>query len=208
MNEFMCSLIFGAGTELIPIGNIYPVGVIVVVCHDSRGDMLARPLHGGPEVKVERDRLSAFRIVEEEERRQPSRSHNEARDHSPEGIREFGRRLRAKCVPKGLLTNRTTVEEAEAKHMSDLGLGDNVPESVRRARLEFARSRSIPLTGKPVPFGFLYCEWREMINSIQEGDELWEFCSPKCEWEHLAGMAGIALVRRGEVVDAIITSMN
>jgi hypothetical protein len=42
----------------------------------------------------------------------------------------------------------------------------------------------------------------------QEGDEVWEFNSPARFWQHLAGRAGIALVRDGEVVDSIITSMN
>ena len=92
--------------------------------------------------------------------------------------------------------------------MSDLGLGEGVSESVRRARLEFARSRSIPVTGKPIPFGFLHCEWREMVGSMREGDELWEYRSPEHFWEHLAGRAGIALVRKGEVVDAITTALN
>jgi len=132
----------------------------------------------------------------------------EARKNTPESIREFGRRSRAQEVGKGWLRNRITVEEAEAKHMSDLGLGEGVSESVRRARLEFARSRSIPVTGKPIPFGFLHCEWREMVGSMREGDELWEYRSPEHFWEHLAGRAGIALVRKGEVVDAIATALN
>ena len=132
----------------------------------------------------------------------------QARESRPENIRGFGRRMRAREVPKGWLRNRITVEEAEAKHMSDLGLGEGVSESTRRARLGFARSRSIPVTGKPIPFGFLYCEWREMVGSMQEGDELWEYRSSEHSWEHLAGRAGIALIRRGEVVDAITTAMN
>jgi len=132
----------------------------------------------------------------------------EARKNTPENIREFGRKLRAQEVGKGWLRNRITVEEAEAKHMSDLGLGDNVSETVRRARLEFARSRGVPVTGKPIPFGLLYCEWREMVRSMQAGDELWEYRSSEHSWKHMAGRAGIALVRRGEVVDAITMSMN
>jgi hypothetical protein len=50
--------------------------------------------------------------------------------------------------------------------------------------------------------------WREMVASTQAGDELWEYCSSEHSWEHLAGRAGIALVRKGEVVDAITTVMN
>jgi hypothetical protein len=132
----------------------------------------------------------------------------QVRESRPENIREFGRRTRAQEVPTGWLTNRVTVEETEAKHMSDLGVGEGVSESTRRARLEFARSRSIPVTGKLIHFGFLHCEWWEMVGSMQKGDELWEYRSSDHSWEHLAGRAGIALVRRGEVVDAITAAMS
>jgi hypothetical protein len=132
----------------------------------------------------------------------------QAREATPESMREFGRSLRAQGVTKGWLRNRITIEDAEAKHMSDLNLGDDVSESVRRARLEFARSRSIPLTGKPIPFGLLNCQWRELIGSMHEGDELWEYRSPEQFWKNMAGRVGIALVRNGEVVDAITTVLN
>ena len=71
--------------------------------------------------------------------------------------------------------------------MSDLGLGEGVNESVRRARLEFARRRSMPVTGKPIPFGCWHCEWREMVGSMQAGDELWEYRSSEHSWKHLGG---------------------
>jgi hypothetical protein len=130
---------------------------------------------------------------------------------TPEDIREFGRRARAQEVHKSWLKNRISVDEAETKHLVDLGLRDDTSEAGRRlqaARLELARSRSIPLTGNPVPFGFLHPEWREMVASMQEGDELWEYCSSEHSWQHLAGRAGIALIRKGEVVDAITTALS
>jgi len=43
---------------------------------------------------------------------------------------------------------------------------------------------------------------------MQEGDELWEFCSSWESWQKLAGRAGIALVRNGEVVASVDTMMN
>ena len=61
---------------------------------------------------------------------------------------------------------------------------------------------------EPVPFGFAYAEWRRLIVQMQEGDELWEFSSSSDSWQHLAGRAGIALVRDGKVVDSIVTLMN
>jgi hypothetical protein len=60
----------------------------------------------------------------------------------------------------------------------------------------------------PVPFGFQNNEWRALLAEMQDGDELWEFTSPQETWANLAGRAGIALVRRGEVVRSIVTVMN
>ena len=52
-------------------------------------------------------------------------------------------------------------------------------------------------------------EWRiKFYVRIIKGDELWEFDSPAELWEDLAGSAGIALVREGEVVDSIITRLS
>ncbi len=50
--------------------------------------------------------------------------------------------------------------------------------------------------------------WWEFQERMQEGDELWEFESPKHFWDHLAGRAGIALVRNGEVVASRVTKLN
>ena len=45
-------------------------------------------------------------------------------------------------------------------------------------------------------------------SKIQEGDELWRFSSPQESWEHLAGRAGICIVRDGEITDSLVTIMN
>jgi hypothetical protein len=50
--------------------------------------------------------------------------------------------------------------------------------------------------------------WGEMLDAMQEGDELWEFSSPHHFWDQLAGRAEVALVRNGEIVDCIVTSVN
>lgn len=39
----------------------------------------------------------------------------------------------------------------------------------------------------------------------EPGDEVWEFSSSRDSWEHLAGCAGVALVRQGVVVDISVT---
>lgn len=61
---------------------------------------------------------------------------------------------------------------------------------------------------QPVPFGFMYPEWKQLLAQQQPGDELWTFSSSNESWEEMAGRKGIALVRQGEVVDHIVTEMN
>jgi hypothetical protein len=82
------------------------------------------------------------------------------------------------------LRRRVTVAEAEAAHM------------VRADSLE------------PVPFGFLNGRWRELVASMAEGDELWEFRSPPDSWAILVGRGGYCVVRGGRVVGSIVTAMN
>ena len=60
----------------------------------------------------------------------------------------------------------------------------------------------------PVAFGFLNGRWRALVSKMQDADELWTFSSSDESWVHLGGRAGIALVRRGEIVDSIVTEMN
>jgi hypothetical protein len=125
----------------------------------------------------------------------------EVKRNTPKAIAEFGRKSRAQGVHQGWLRNRITVEEAQAKHLVDF-----TDES--EARLAYARARGVLLTGEPVPFGFKNIEWKELVASMQEGDELWEFSSAEHAWQHLAGRAGIALVRNGEIVDCIIRAIS
>jgi hypothetical protein len=60
----------------------------------------------------------------------------------------------------------------------------------------------------PVVRGTEREEWSRLLTQVEEGDELWEFCSPFDSWKHLAGRAGIALVRQGRCVAWVITMMN
>jgi hypothetical protein len=84
------------------------------------------------------------------------------------------------------LQKRVTVAEAEAAHA---------------VKLEH-------LSPDPVPFGYLNERWQALLARMQEGDELWEFCSSPESWAHLAGREGIALVRDGKIIDSILTIMN
>lgn len=51
-------------------------------------------------------------------------------------------------------------------------------------------------------------EWREFISQMRPGDELRHFFSSDESWLLMAGRAGYAIVRQGEVVDAFITILN
>ncbi len=126
-------------------------------------------------------------------------------------LRESNRKRRIKEIPKEWLRNRTTVAEIEAKNMEDFDTGDDTTEAGRRKRAEWlrlARKWGMPDDGKSVPFGFACGLWRKFFASMQEGDELWEFNSGSLSWQNLAGRAGIAIVRNGEIFDCRITSMN
>ncbi|MCX6159543.1 MAG: hypothetical protein NTY74_16300 [Ignavibacteriae bacterium] len=84
------------------------------------------------------------------------------------------------------LTRKLTIEEAETEHL------------VKDDRLG----------SEPVPFGFNNASWKQLLSMMQNGDELWEYCSPKKTWELLMGVAGIAILRNGEIVGAITTLEN
>ena len=80
------------------------------------------------------------------------------------------------------LLEHLTVDEAEAKHM------------VHTERLG----------PDPVPFGFMNTQWQAMLSLMEEGDQLWSFCSTGECWNSLAGREGIALLRKGQVIETLV----
>lgn len=92
----------------------------------------------------------------------------------------------ADVIPREWLTHKTTIEEAERKHMV----------------------RDKKLGPEPVPFGFIHDRWVEFKSRFRAGDELWEFSSPGKSWSRLAGRAGYCIVRKGRIIESIITAMN
>jgi hypothetical protein len=89
-------------------------------------------------------------------------------------------------VYRGWLRRRLTVREAEERNLVH-----------HRA-----------LGGDAVPFGFRNNEWRALLAKIADGDEIWEFRNSESSWQLLRGRAGVALVRDGEVIDVLITSLS
>jgi hypothetical protein len=93
-------------------------------------------------------------------------------------------------IPAAWLVEKIRVEAAEAEHP---GLSD---ERVER----------FPEVAKA--FGFQNGEWESLKASMKPGDEIWTFASPDDYWKNYAGRAGVALVRTGVPIKAIVTVMN
>jgi hypothetical protein len=80
-----------------------------------------------------------------------------------------------------------------------------VPEVEQRSIEWLAASGShVPM----VPFGGRHTAWEAFKASIQKGDEIVFFRSPPDTWKGLYGRSGYALVRDGNVVNAILTLVN
>ncbi|MBS0523756.1 MAG: hypothetical protein JSS04_08980 [Proteobacteria bacterium] len=90
---------------------------------------------------------------------------------------------------------------------------------------EFAVAVTVLKIGTPLALtellgraGSLPAEGRFSLNPLQHGlqfrlppkpdDAVWQFSSSPDSWAHLAGRAGLALVRERTVVDAYVTSMS
>lgn len=51
-------------------------------------------------------------------------------------------------------------------------------------------------------------EWRKFKDQIEEGDEIWEFSTPRRYWNVGFGYAGYAIIRRGIAAIIFQTKMN
>lgn len=94
------------------------------------------------------------------------------------------------AIPKAWLQEMLTVAEAEMAHP---GTKDD-----RAARFPDAVK----------PSGFQNRAWEELKPLMRPGDKVWTFASLPDSREHLAGRAGIALVRDGVPIRTIVTLMN
>jgi hypothetical protein len=83
------------------------------------------------------------------------------------------------AVPKSWLQKQLTVEAVETENMQE-----------------------------GIPFGCMNERWVALKSQMIDGDEIWEFCSSAASWDHLAGRAGLALVRNGKAIDCIVTIIN
>jgi hypothetical protein len=105
----------------------------------------------------------------------------------------------AMTSPGDMLQKRVTIEESIAAHMAAICSRKTVAEAEPAHTVQNER-----LSSPPVPND----RWRAFLSQMQEGDELWMFCTPLETWEHMAGRRGIALVRHGKWVAKIITLLQ
>lgn len=96
----------------------------------------------------------------------------------------------APVIPAAWLVEKISVDAAETEHP---GVSD---ERVER----------FPEAAKP--FGFQNGEWESLKASMKPGDEIWSFSSPQDYWKNHAGRAGVALVRDGVPITALVTVLN
>lgn len=61
---------------------------------------------------------------------------------------------------------------------------------------------------EPVPFGFNYYHWINFKAKMKIDDELWLFSSSKNIWLNMCGRGGGCILRKGEVVNSMVTIMN
>ena len=97
--------------------------------------------------------------------------------------------------PRDMLQKRVTVDEAVAAPMAAICLGKTVAKADPAFTVQNERPNSPSVPND---------RWRAFLAQLQEGDELWTFCTPPETWEHMAGLGGIALVRQGKMVGKIV----
>jgi hypothetical protein len=59
-----------------------------------------------------------------------------------------------------------------------------------------------------VAFGHCNREWEALKAKMGPGDEMWFWSSDEESWKQMMGWEGMALVRRGEVIDFFLTALN
>jgi hypothetical protein len=75
-------------------------------------------------------------------------------------------------------------------------------ENSRERRVSLAELDEIITSNKNPGF------WSAFRSKIQDGDEIWQYCSDRQSWDHLAGRAGYRVTRGGKPVAGVTTVMN
>jgi hypothetical protein len=112
---------------------------------------------------------------------------------------------------RGIMNDKTLIEIS--KNRPPMSWDDLTHKLTRKYRsaeeVEQEHMVSNPALGnQPVPFGFNNNQWRELLASMESGDELWSFTTSDASWDNGCGRSGISLVRNGKEVSCIIEKMN
>lgn len=105
-----------------------------------------------------------------------------------------------------LVASATTLANPAAKHCGRFAPTDEVSASMTIAEIERQEMANLPANLKirpdypRVPFGFLNDEWKAFKSEARPGDKVVRYSTDQHSWRHLAGEAGIALVRSGCVI--------
>lgn len=83
-----------------------------------------------------------------------------------------------------------------------------VKEIERQEMAELAHWRKIVGDLPEVPFGSGNADWVAFKKSMKPRDKIVRYRSSQHSWEHLAGEAGIALLRSGCIVKTMTTMVN
>ena len=75
-------------------------------------------------------------------------------------------------------------------------------ENSRERRVALAELDAIITSSKNPGF------WSSFRSKLRDGDEIWQYCSDRDSWDHLAGRAGYQITRDGKIIEGILTIMN
>lgn len=108
-----------------------------------------------------------------------------------------------------MMQEQSKVFERRKRLQERLDGNDVVPMSWLKDRLTLRQilADNISSEGDRL-FGRQNDEWEDLRRSLREDDEIWSFCSPPESWKESAGLAGMAVVRQGRVVDCLVTKTD
>lgn len=113
------------------------------------------------------------------------------------------RRLAAFFDVKPMLTpteadqrRQITINQAEANYFVEAE--EFIASETNRQRLRQLKK----------PFGFNNERWQQLKGLLQEGDELWEFCSSQQKWNALEVVHRLELVRKNQVIAEMVLKVS
>ena len=113
-----------------------------------------------------------------------------------------------------LIVSTATLANPPAKDCGRFAPTDVVSVSMTIAEVEHQEMATLPqnLKIRPdyprAPFGFMNAEWKVFKSEARPGDKVVRYSTDKHSWQHLAGEAGVALIRSGCLIRTFPTMRN